>query len=156
MIEIDIPGYKVLKIENLVLDFNGTIAVDGILMPSAISRLNTLSKELKIYILSAHTFGSVREQCNSLPVEVRELKQGNEKEQKGEFIDFIGPDRTCAIGNGSVDELMLKKSALAISVFGHEASSLKSLLNSDIAVVGIIQALNLLLKPKRLIATLRQ
>jgi hypothetical protein len=27
--QIDIPGYRVLTIENVVMDFNGTIAVDG-------------------------------------------------------------------------------------------------------------------------------
>ena len=36
MIEVDIPGYRTLQLAYLVLDHNGTLAVDGILKPGVI------------------------------------------------------------------------------------------------------------------------
>ena len=32
MMKVDIPGYKNIEIENVVFDYNGTIAEDGILI----------------------------------------------------------------------------------------------------------------------------
>ncbi len=36
MLRIDIPGYKIIKAEHLVLDFNGTMAIDGRLIDGGI------------------------------------------------------------------------------------------------------------------------
>jgi len=35
MLDVDIPGFARLQLKHLVLDFNGTLAVDGIL-PSGV------------------------------------------------------------------------------------------------------------------------
>ena len=32
MIEIDVPGFGALRLEHLVLDYNGTLACDGMLL----------------------------------------------------------------------------------------------------------------------------
>lgn len=40
---IDIPGYKKLQITTLLLDYNGTIAEDGIIRPAVKERLQKLS-----------------------------------------------------------------------------------------------------------------
>ena len=55
---IDIPGYKKLQITTLLLDYNGTIAEDGIIRPAVKERLQKLSKELSIYVLTADTHGT--------------------------------------------------------------------------------------------------
>ena len=57
MIEIDIPGYKKLTLTHLVLDFNGTLACDGTLLPGVADRLNALSEKLTVVVLTADTFG---------------------------------------------------------------------------------------------------
>ena len=36
---IEIPGYKTLDLDYLVLDYNGTIAVDGLIPPAIKERL---------------------------------------------------------------------------------------------------------------------
>ena len=41
MIEIDIPGYKTLHLEHLVLDYNGTLAVDGVLIDGVATATTT-------------------------------------------------------------------------------------------------------------------
>ncbi len=153
---IEIPNYKSLKLQSLVLDYNGTIACDGYFKKELSAHLEELADSLKIYLLSADTFGSVTEQMQGLPVEVHILKSKNHTEEKAAFIEQIGADSVAAIGNGNNDALMLKRSALGIAVLGEEGLSLNTLNAADILAPNIVYALELLLKPKRLIATLRR
>ncbi|HDS06024.1 MAG TPA: ATPase P, partial [Bacteroides sp.] len=60
MIEIEIPGYKTIHAEHLVLDFNGTLAVDGHLIDGVADQLFRLSADLEVHVLTADTFGTVR------------------------------------------------------------------------------------------------
>lgn len=156
MLSINIPGWKKIELENLVLDFNGTLAVDGIIVPSIIPRLHELSKILKIFIISADTFGTVEEQCKGLPVRVHRIDPDNQKKQKGEFVRSLGGDVSCSAGNGEVDGDMLKESVLSVCVMGYEACSTGALMNSQLCVADGEQALDLLLKPGRIVATLRR
>ena len=55
---IDIPGYKKLQITTLLLDYNGTIAEDGIIRPAVKERLQKLSRELSIYVLTCLLYTS--------------------------------------------------------------------------------------------------
>ena len=59
MIEIDIPGYKIIQIKHLVLDFNGTLACDGEMLPGVKENLTMLSESIDIHVLTADTFGKV-------------------------------------------------------------------------------------------------
>ena len=60
MIRIEIPGFKTVEIDNLVLDFNGTIALDGNLVDGVDGRLVSLSHLVNIHIVTADTFGLVQ------------------------------------------------------------------------------------------------
>jgi soluble P-type ATPase len=60
------------------------------------------------------------------------------------------------MGNGNNDELILKEAALGIAILGDEGISVTALKQADIMVKNISDALDLLLKPKRLMATLRE
>jgi soluble P-type ATPase len=73
MLEIEIPGYKILHLEYLVLDYNGTLACDGQLLPGVEPRLRQLSRQLKIHVLTADTFGTVQEALAGVPVEISVL-----------------------------------------------------------------------------------
>ena len=74
MIQIDIPGRGTIHLEVLVLDYNGTLALDGEMFESVKKNLIYLSTFLEIHVLTADTFGSVRHQCKGLPVQVKVLK----------------------------------------------------------------------------------
>ncbi|MFA4886376.1 MAG: ATPase P, partial [Desulfotomaculaceae bacterium] len=63
MLNIEIPGKEKLTIKNIVLDFNGTIALDGVLLPGVQEKLNALAVGLNIYILTADTFGTASTAC---------------------------------------------------------------------------------------------
>jgi hypothetical protein len=43
MLEIDVPGFGMVKLGHLVSDFTGTLSVDGQLIPKVDSRLNKLA-----------------------------------------------------------------------------------------------------------------
>lgn len=55
---IEIPGYKTMDLKYLILDYNGTIAKDGIIPESVKERLKKLSGIYEIYVLTADTHGT--------------------------------------------------------------------------------------------------
>lgn len=156
MIEIDIPGYKSVEIKNVVLDFNGTIAEDGVLIDKVKGKIRKLSdKNINIYVLTADTFGTVSKQCRNLPVKVEVFDKVNAAEDKKKIVGKIGADKTVSIGNGKNDILMFKKSVISVAVIGKEGCFSEAIFNADIVVKSPVDALDLLLNPNRLKATLR-
>ena len=57
MIEVQVPGFGALVLEHLVLDFNGTLACDGELLPGVAERLAALAPKLSIHVLTGLTAG---------------------------------------------------------------------------------------------------
>ena len=152
---LNIPGYKELNLTTLLLDYNGTIATDGIISDSVKSRLKTLSKDFDIYVLTADTHGTARKQCEDIPVTVHTFPVGNAADYKEEIIDKIGGENCIALGNGRNDVKMFHKAALSIAIMDKEGMCAKLLTESDICVTSIEDGLDLLLNPKRIIADLR-
>ena len=70
-------------------------------------------------------------------------------------VQELGPTSVVAFGNGANDAGMLRLAALGIAVLGEEGVALTALQAADVLAHGPISAINLLLQPKRLIATLR-
>lgn len=70
MITLDIPGFGQLELVHVVLDYNGTVAQDGELLPEVGSRLQALSENLEVTVLTADTHGTVRQKLADLPVQV--------------------------------------------------------------------------------------
>lgn len=155
MLEINIPGVKPLLLSHLILDYNGTLACDGSLLGGVAARLEILAKKLEIHIVTADTFGSVRAQVAGLPVRLAVIPPENQAQAKGNYIDILGPSNSVAIGNGRNDSLMLKQAALGIAVVQTEGAATTVLLAADLVTPGVIDALDLLLYPDRLRATLR-
>lgn len=156
MLKIEIPGRKPLQIEHLVLDFNGTLATDGMLIDGVEQLLNKLSEQLSIHIITADTFGTVAESLKGVNCKVIVLEKANQEKQKKSYIKQLGPKKCVAIGNGFNDRLMLKFAVLGIATIQPEGAAIKSLQIADIACTSIIDALNLLLNPKRMAATFRR
>lgn len=156
MIEADIPGRGLLRLKTLVLDYNGTIALDGVLLDEVKELIIRLSELLEIFILTSDTYGSVRAQCQALPVRVHVLSSEDHTHEKENFILGLGAKQAAAVGNGANDRLMLKRAALGIAVIGSEGSATEALMSSDAVVKDIREALGLFLNPRRLVATLRQ
>ncbi len=156
MINIDIPGWGNMDIENIVLDLNGTIATDGEIHPEVREKIGALSEKVKFYVLTADTQGTAQEEIEDMNVKLVKIEEGDSKKGKFEFIKGLYLERTVAIGNGNNDQLILKEAALGIAVLGNEGMSVLAMKNADVIVKNISDALDLFLKPKRLIATLME
>jgi len=156
MIEISIPGWGNIEIENIVLDLNGTIATDGKIPSEVKEKINSLSKKTKIYILTADTQGTASVEISDMEVELVKVSEKDSAEVKLRVLESLDPTSTVAIGNGNNDQLILREAALGIAVLGDEGISVSAMKNADIVVKNISDALDLFLKPKRLIATLRE
>lgn len=155
MIEIAIPGRADLRLSHLVLDYNGTVAWDGELIRGVSERIIDLSKDLSVHVVTADTFGGVKERLEGLPLTVHVLPPGRQSEAKLEYVRGLGPDGCAAVGNGGNDRLMLEEAALGIAVVEGEGAAVETLLAADVAAPDILSALELLLNPLRLRATLR-
>jgi soluble P-type ATPase len=59
MFEITIPSRGLLRLQYLVLDVNGTIALDGRLLRGVSERLERLRKSLEPWLVSAETQGTL-------------------------------------------------------------------------------------------------
>lgn len=155
MIQVDIPGYRVLQLEHLVMDYNGTLAVDGRLEEGVREAFKDLSSQLAIHVITADTFGLAAGQLKDSPVQLSVLSPGHQDIAKRDYVERLGGAATVAVGNGRNDRLMLKTAELGIAVVLREGAAAATLAAADIACVGILPALELLLHPLRLTATLR-
>jgi P-type E1-E2 ATPase len=150
-----VPGKEKICIENILIDFNGTIAVDGQLISGVEKRINELSKLVNIHVLTADTFGTAKEVCENLNVSFLKLKSNEGAAEKLNFLNELGSKITAAIGNGFNDRLMIKDACLGIVIIENEGASSKALISSDIIVKSINDALDIFLNTKRITATLR-
>jgi P-type E1-E2 ATPase len=156
MIEIDIPGYRVFRLRHLVLDVNGTLARDGRLIRGVAPVLARLSPKLEIHLVTADTHGRQKSIDRTLGLKAVTIPAGNQSRAKLDYIRRLGADAVAAIGNGANDADMLKAAALGIAVIGPEGAFSGSVFKADVVAPDIESALELLLHPKRLTATLRR
>lgn len=153
--QLTIPGFGTLDLQHLVLDFNGTIARDGQLLSNLDRTLQQLSQHLAIHVLTADTGGTVRQELEGLPCNLKIIAEGSEAEQKEAFVKELGADHVVCFGNGSNDRLMLKAARLGVAVLEGEGTAVVAITSADIVVRSIYDAMGLLMVPRRLVATLR-
>ena len=155
MIRIDIPGRGRLDLEYLVMDFNGTLAVDGLLIAGIREKLTLVSERIKMHVLTADTFGTARAELEGLNLSGSLVEHDNQDTGKAEYIARLNETKVVSIGNGRNDSLMLKNAALGIAVLEGEGASFKAIQQADIICKSVHDALDLLLNPQRIVATLR-
>ncbi len=156
MIELNIPGRGIITLEHLVSDVNGTLALDGQLFEGVPKQLNSLRDRLQVHLLTADTHRRQESIDLLLNLRAERIQPGNESRQKAELIHRLGADHVVAIGQGANDAAMLQSAAIGICVLSAEGAAIETLMASDIVVPDIFQALDLLEKPLRLVATLRK
>jgi len=126
MIEIDIPGIRKIYAEHLVLDYNGTVAEDGKLIPGVAGILNLISDNLEIHVITADTFGNSKSELSGIKCTLDIIGKGDQQKQKLDFIESLVTEKVISIGNGFNDLLMLKESALGIAVIQKEGGCRKN------------------------------
>ncbi len=152
--KLNIQNIGEVEIKNIVLDYNGTIAKDGEVKKSVKKYINELSTEFNIYVITADTHGSAAVNLADTQTELKILTTSDHTKEKESFVKNLG--NAFAVGNGSNDVLMLKAADIGVCVIEDEGASVKSVINSDIVCRSIEEAFELLIKPKRIIATLRE
>jgi P-type E1-E2 ATPase len=152
---LDIPGRGGFDLEYLVLDLNGTIALDGEVLAGVPERLAALSESLAVHLVTADTQGRASAIAEQLGVRLVLVAPGNEASQKRELVKRLGVERVVAVGNGANDAAMLQAAVLGVAVLGPEGLAAEALRAADV-IATIHEALDLLLCPKRLVATLRR
>ena len=155
MLEVVIPGAETLRLDHLVADFNGTLALDGALLPGVTEALGSLSERLDIHVVTADTFGRARQALGGMPCHLSVLSPGGQDSAKLRYVEALGAAQCVCLGNGRNDRLMLAAAGLGIAVMQGEGAVVETLLAAKVAVPDIEVAFGLLLNPARLIATLR-
>lgn len=155
MLELDIPGFGNLHIKHLVCDYNGTLAVNGRLLPGVKDGLNAVAQQVAIHVVTADTFGLARAALEDVECTLNILPPADQAAAKQRFVQQFGPEQTIALGNGRNDRLMLETAAIGILVLLEEGAACQTISHADILVPGILPALAFFTEPRRLIATLR-
>ncbi len=121
MIEIEIPGFRMLRLSRLALDYNGTLAVNGNLITGVKPRLSQLAGSLSVHVITADTFGKAASALDGIDCQLVILPPGNQATAKANFIRQLGEQATIAVGNGRNDRLMLEQAGIA--VLGEEGAA---------------------------------
>lgn len=156
MIELNIPGRGLLRLSHLVMDVNGTLAVDGQLLEGLAKRISGLKDRITIHLLTADTHGRQTLIDQQLNLTAVRIQPGNEAAQKSEYVRGLGAGSVAAIGQGANDAGMLKEAALGLCVMSREGTATETILSADLILPDIFTALDLLDKPLRIIASLRK
>ena len=155
MLHVDIPGFGPITLEHLVSDFTGTLSVGGKLLPGVEKRLNQIADFLQVQILTADTFGVARQELNRVNCAIHILSGASHDQQKEKHVIDLGAEKIVALGNGNNDRRMLKAAKVGIAVSEGEGCAVDAVMAANIQVNRAVEALDLLLHPKRLKATLR-
>ena len=145
-----------MQLQHLVCDVNGTLAVDGQL-PDGLGRaITALRDRLTVHLLTADTHGRQHIIDQQLNLKAVRIQPGQEAQQKAEYIQRLSAASVVAIGQGANDAEMLKAAGLGICVLSVEGTAVEALLAADLVTANIFDALELLEKPLRIVASLRK
>ncbi|MBN2011383.1 ATPase P [candidate division KSB1 bacterium] len=136
----------------LVLDYTGTLSVDGRLLPGIAERLTALAQSFCISVITSNTFGTAKSQLDGIPVQLIVMSTG---EAKLDIVRQICPAKVTAIGNGRNDVPMMREAGLRNAVIGQEGAAAELLQFTNIVVTDICHALDLIINPLRLKKRLR-
>jgi soluble P-type ATPase len=152
MIRIDIPQRGIIELQHAVFDVNGTLAVDGVPISEVVDRLQRLAEHLSLHALTAGTHGNIAELERTFGFTFHMITTGDEKVR---FVEQLGPAGVIAFGNGRNDVAMLHVAAIGVAILAGEGVAIDALQAADVLAPGPVDAIDLVLNPKRLIATLR-
>jgi len=155
MIIIDIPGGQEMRLKHLIIDYNGTLACDGQLLPGVRENLNTLTGQIGVHVLTADTFGGAGGELEGIDCRISIIDADRQDRSKLQYVVDLGSEGAVCIGNGRNDRLMLKEAALGVAVVQTEGIAAETLLAADVVCGDVNDALQLLINPLRLVATLR-
>jgi len=149
----EIPGQPAIELKTLILDLNGTLAVQGKIPAGVKPRLTKLRRlGYRIVLLTGNTRNNAHRLARDLKIDWLLARDGEEKRRAALELD---PTTCVSIGNGRIDLELMAAVKLRIVTLQREGVHVQTLINSDVVVPCIVDALDLLLDPATLVATLR-
>ena len=147
------PNKETINIENIVLDLNGTLAVNGRVSEKT-KQLVLELKQLKyrVVLISGDIRGNAAEIAKELDLE---LFLGANSFAKAEQMQRFDKERTAAIGNARIDIGTFQNAKISIATIQSEGIHTGILQYVDVLVPTIEDALGLFIDVKSLEATLR-
>ncbi len=157
MLQIRVPGANDLLLAHLVCDVNGTLARDGHMGQPVRERLLQVADHLQVHLVSADTHGTLAALAAELQEAGSQIQMARviTGADKVAYVQKLGPESVVAIGNGVNDVGMFGLARLSIAVCGAEGLAVATIGAATLVVSGPEVALDLLLHPTRLTATLR-
>jgi len=162
MLRITIPGADDLELEHLICDVNGTLAEDGLLLEGVAGRLTQLAGVLQVHLVTADTYqtldtlmGELRMDAIAADRPTPHAVNVSSGAEKAAYARDLGASGVVAIGNGANDVALFETARLSIAVLGAEGTSPRAAFAADVLCRSALDALDLLLYPQRLAATLR-
>ncbi|MGV6818808.1 MAG: HAD family hydrolase [Thiotrichales bacterium] len=152
---INIPGTGELTIDKLLLDYNGTLAVEGQLLPGVKDAIERISSQVSIFVITADTYGSVQAALDDASCKVITIGEGAQDQQKLAYLNQLGPQTTMAVGNGRNDTLMLEAAIVGVALVQGEGVHAKALLSADLVCSNILDVFRFFSVPDSLKASLR-
>ncbi|MGD9887689.1 MAG: HAD family hydrolase [Halothiobacillaceae bacterium] len=154
MLTIALPGQPILELHHLVLDFNGTLALRGIVVDGVAERCQHLSQHVQLHCVTGDTYGTAKEALAGLPIQLHVLPSTGQSLAKRDFVAQL-QGGVCAIGNGWNDRLMLGEADLGLAVMMNEGAAGATLMAARAVFTSILDALDALSIPERMVAVLR-
>jgi len=152
---VNIHGREEIKITQVILDFNGTIAIDGKLVNGVADEINRLANSLDFYVVTADTYGTVAKELIGVNCQIINLSNSEEFRDKLDVLIKLGKNETLCVGNGFNDRIVLKESVLGISILQEEGLNVDALIASDFVCKSIIDVFSCIENPDRIKATMR-
>ena len=115
--------------------------------------MKELAAQVSVHALTAGTHGNTAEMQQTLGFPLHIIDSG---EEKACYVEQLGPAHVIAFGNGANDVGMLRLAAIGVAVLAAEGVAVEALQAADVLAFGPVDAIDLVLKPKRLVATLRR
>lgn len=138
MIKFTIPGLGDYNLEHLVMDVNGTLAVDGQLIDGVAAKIASLRGQLTVHLLTADTHGRQAVIDQQLDLTAVRIAPGGEALQKADYVRKLGNENVVAMGQGANDAEMLNAARLGICIMSTKGVAKETLFASDLIAPTIL------------------
>lgn len=157
MIQFTIPGFKNenITIKHVVMDFNGTLAIDGVLIAGVKDKLIALAQKVELHVVTGNSYHTAEIELKGIPCKVMTLPRDGQQLAKKDYVLELGEDEVFCIGNGRNDKLMLELAEIGVILVQNEGASVEALVAADLVCHDIFDALTLLEDPRQLTSVLR-
>lgn len=153
MLKYEPKGVEPFELNTVILDLNGTLSVNGQVPDGVRERLDKLKAlGFKIYLFSGDQRGTAAGIAINLGIE---LQKATTLEEKAALTNKLDLKHTVAIGNARIDIGTFKPVKLRIGTLQAEGIHVEILKHIDVLTPSINDALDLLLNPDSLCATMR-